>query len=152
MQQGRYVGRLLKKRFAGKKTPKPFRYFDKGNMAVVGKGFAVLQSGKLHMSGFIAWLAWAAVHLEFLAQANLRVSVFLQWVWTYITGKRGSRLIIAPDKASRHRGIRASSDRQPESLDALIPGSLGVLSKNHVEVSDSSPARSTKPPRSSVTR
>jgi len=88
MQQGRYVGRLLRARLAGKPDPKPFRYFDKGNMAVVGKNFAVLQSGpgeKLRISGFVAWLAWAAIHLQYLAQANLRVSVFLQWVWTYVT-------------------------------------------------------------------
>jgi NADH dehydrogenase len=64
------------------------------NMAVVGKGFAVLQSGRVHVSGFLAWLAWAAVHLEFLAQSILRVSVFMQWVWTYLTGQRGSRLIV----------------------------------------------------------
>jgi hypothetical protein len=46
------------------------------------------------MSGFAPWLAWAAVHLQFLAQSSLRVSVFLQWVWTYLTGQRGSRLIV----------------------------------------------------------
>jgi NADH dehydrogenase FAD-containing subunit len=96
MQQGRYVGRLLRARLRGKPDPKPFRYFDKGNMAVVGKNFAILQSGKLRLSGFFAWLAWAAIHLQFLAQANLRVSVFLQWVWTYATGRRGSRLIVTP--------------------------------------------------------
>src|SRR5262245_45262523 len=55
MQQGRYVGRLLHARLAGKPDPKPFRYFDKGNMAVVGKNFAILQSGKLRLSGYIAW-------------------------------------------------------------------------------------------------
>lgn len=63
-------------------------------MAVVGKGFAVIQSGKLKVSGFLAWLAWAAVHLEFLAQPGLRISVFVQWVWTFVTGQRGSRLIV----------------------------------------------------------
>ena len=94
MQQGRYAGRLIARRINGQPDPPPFRYFDKGNMAVVGKGFAVLQTGKLHMSGFTAWLAWAAVHLQFLAQSNLRVSVFVQWVWTYLTGQRGSRLIV----------------------------------------------------------
>jgi NADH dehydrogenase FAD-containing subunit len=94
MQQGRYAGRLIASRIAGKPAPRPFRYFDKGNMAVVGKGFAVLQSGRFHLSGFLAWLAWAGVHLQFLAQSNLRVSVFLQWVWTYLTGQRGSRLIV----------------------------------------------------------
>jgi NADH:ubiquinone reductase (H+-translocating) len=94
MQQGRYVGRLIDRRIAGKPAPGPFRYFDKGTMAVVGKGFAVLQSGRFQISGFLACLAWAAVHLEFLAQSNLRVSVFMQWVWTYLTGQRGSRLIV----------------------------------------------------------
>jgi len=94
MQQGRYAGRLIASRIAGKPAPRPFRYFDKGNMAVVGKGFAVLQSGRLNLSGLLAWLAWAGVHLQFLAQSNLRVSVFIQWVWTYLTGQRGSRLIV----------------------------------------------------------
>jgi NADH:ubiquinone reductase (H+-translocating) len=94
MQQGRYAGKLIGRRITGQSTPKPFRYFDKGTMAVVGKGFAVLQSGKIHVSGFPAWLAWVAVHLQFLAQSSLRVSVFLQWVWTYVSGQRGSRLIV----------------------------------------------------------
>jgi NADH:ubiquinone reductase (H+-translocating) len=94
MQQGRYAGRLIRSRVTGKPAPKPFRYFDKGNMAVVGKGFAVLQSGKFRSSGFAAWLGWAAVHLQFLAQSSLRVSVFMQWVWTYVTGQRGSLLIV----------------------------------------------------------
>ncbi|HEX4144734.1 MAG TPA: NAD(P)/FAD-dependent oxidoreductase [Pirellulales bacterium] len=94
MQQGRYVAALIRRQIAGKPTPRPFHYFDKGNMAVVGKGFAVLQSGKLQLSGFVAWLAWAFVHLQYLAQRNLRVSVFIQWVWTYLTGARGSRLIV----------------------------------------------------------
>ena len=94
MQQGRYAGRSIRSRLTGSSAPPPFRYFDKGNMAVVGKGFAILQSGKFHLSGFLAWLAWAAIHLEFLATASLRVSVFVQWVWTYITGQRGSQLIV----------------------------------------------------------
>jgi hypothetical protein len=72
-------------------------------MAVVGKGFAVLQSGSaFQLSGFLAWLAWAAIHLQFLATASLRVSVFVQWVWTYVTGQRGSRLIV------NHRGPESS--------------------------------------------
>ena len=94
MQQGRYAGTVIHRRIAGESAPPPFRYFDKGTMAVVGKGFAVLQTGRLHLSGFLAWLAWAAIHLEFLAQSSLRVSVFVQWVWTYVTGQRGARLIV----------------------------------------------------------
>jgi NADH dehydrogenase len=94
MQQGRYAGRLINHRIAGGKPPKAFRYFDKGTMAVVGKGFAVLQSYKVRVSGFAAWLTWAGVHLQFLATSSLRLTVFLQWVWTYVTNQRGSRLIV----------------------------------------------------------
>jgi NADH dehydrogenase FAD-containing subunit len=94
LQQGRYAGKLIHRRIAGKSSPKPFRYFDKGNMAVVGKNFAVLQTGKFRVSGLLAWLAWAAIHLLFLTTSSLRLSVFLQWAWTYLTGRRGVRLII----------------------------------------------------------
>ncbi len=94
MQQGRYAARLIRRRIAGQAALKPFRYFDKGTMAVVGKGFAVLHSGWVNLSGLLAWMAWAAVHLEFLGQSSLRVSVFVQWVWTYLTGQRGARLIV----------------------------------------------------------
>jgi len=94
MQQGHYAGKVIHSRVTGNTPPGSFSYFDKGNMAVVGKGFAVLQSHKVRVSGFGAWLAWAAIHLQFLATSSLRLTVFLQWVWTYITGQRGSRLIV----------------------------------------------------------
>jgi NADH dehydrogenase len=94
MQQGRYAGKLIARQVTGKSAPSAFRYFDKGTMAVVGQGYAVLQSGKLHIRGLIAWMAWAAVHILFMAQTGLRISVFLQWVWTFFTGQRGSRLIV----------------------------------------------------------
>jgi NADH:quinone reductase (non-electrogenic) len=94
IQGGRYAGKAIRNRIIGRAAPAPFRYFDKGSMAVVGKGFAVLQSGKIHASGFGAWLTWAAVHLQFLATSSLRLTVFLQWIWTYFTGQRGSRLIV----------------------------------------------------------
>jgi NADH dehydrogenase FAD-containing subunit len=97
MQQGRYVGRAIRRRVKGRSDTgsRPFRYFDKGSMAVVGAGYAVLESHRLRIRGFPAWLAWAAVHLEFLSQSNLRLGVWLQWVWTYWTGQRGSQLILA---------------------------------------------------------
>jgi NADH dehydrogenase FAD-containing subunit len=94
IQQGRYAGKVVRSRIKGLDAPKPFRYFDKGNMAVVGKGFAVLESGKFRLSGFPAWVIWAGIHLGFLALASLRVSVMIQWAWTYMTGQRGSRLIV----------------------------------------------------------
>jgi NADH dehydrogenase len=94
MQQGRYAGKLIYSRIVGSPAPREFSYFDKGSMAVVGKGFAVLQSGKVQVSGFGAWFTWAAVHLQFLATSSLRLGVFLQWIWTYVTGQRGDRLIV----------------------------------------------------------
>jgi NADH dehydrogenase FAD-containing subunit len=94
IQQGHYAGNVIRQRVSGKPSPGRFRYFDKGNLAVVGKGFAVLESGKVRFSGFSAWLVWVAVHLQFLAQSSLRVSVFVQWAWTYVTGQRGSRIIV----------------------------------------------------------
>jgi NADH dehydrogenase len=75
-------------------------------MAVVGKGFAVLESHKIQLSGFGAWLTWAAVHLQFLATSGLRLSVFLQWVWTYVTGQRGSRLILNHHASAPRTGVR----------------------------------------------
>src|SRR5580693_7071527 len=94
MQQGRYAGKLIHSRIVGSPPPRVFSYFDKGSMAVVGKGFAVLQSGKVQVSGFGAWLTWAAIHLQFLATSSLRLGVFLQWIWTYVSGQRGDRLIV----------------------------------------------------------
>jgi len=118
MQQGRYAGKLIARRITGQSPPAPFRYFDKGNMAVVGKGFAVLQSGKVQISGFPAWLAWAGVHLQFLAQSSLRLSVFVQWVWTYLTGQRGSRLIV------NHHGAES-----PAPANEQVRAELTALSK-----------------------
>jgi NADH dehydrogenase FAD-containing subunit len=107
-------------RLAGKNGRRPFRYFDKGNMAVVGKGFAVLQSGKLSMSGVLAWFAWAAVHLGFLAQPGLQMSVFVQWVWTLVTGQRGSGLIVDHTRPERVKAIPTSTaSAAPESQPPL---------------------------------
>lgn len=94
LQQGRYVGKLISRHVVGGNQLRPFRYFDKGIMAVVGQGFAVLQSGKFRLKGFPAWMAWAGIHIQFLAQHGLRISVFLQWIWTLLTRQRGSRLIV----------------------------------------------------------
>jgi NADH dehydrogenase len=94
LQGGRYAGKTIHHRVTGKTAPSPFRYFDKGTMAVVGQGYAVLQSGKVRLKGLPAWFAWIVVHILSLAQPGLRVSVFLQWIWTYLTRQRGARLIV----------------------------------------------------------
>ena len=93
IQQGRYVGQLIAWQIHGGKAPRPFRYFDKGNMAVVGKNFAIMESGPIRLAGFTAWLVWAFIHLMFLPQLQNRRRVQNQWFWSYVTGQRGSRLV-----------------------------------------------------------
>jgi NADH dehydrogenase len=93
MQQGDYAGKLIVRRVIGKADLAPFRYFDKGNMAVVADSFAVLQSGRIQLSGLLAWLPWAVIHLLYLPLSNLRMAVSLQWFWTILSGTRGSQLI-----------------------------------------------------------
>src|SRR6516162_4524061 len=93
IQEGRYVGRLIAKELKGRKIKRPFRYFDKGNMAVVGKNYAVLERGSLRTGGFLTWLVWAFVHILSLPQLQNRLRVQRQWVWSYFTGQRSSRLI-----------------------------------------------------------
>jgi NADH dehydrogenase FAD-containing subunit len=110
MQQGRYAGESIHRRMTGKSAPRPFRYFDKGTMAVVGQGYAVLESGKLHLKGILGWMAWASIHILFLAQPGLRISVFLQWMWTFLTNQRGSRLIV--NYHGQPVGEATTSDRQ----------------------------------------
>jgi hypothetical protein len=87
-------------------------YFDKDSISVVGKGVAVLQGGRVALGGVFAWMAWAAVHLEFLAQSSLRVSVFVQWVWTYLAGRRGAGLIVNHHGSVTDTHVRGSSENQ----------------------------------------
>ena len=99
IQQGRYVGRVISAELKGSKQPPPFQYFDKGSMAVVGKNFAIMETGRIRMSGFLAWLAWAFVHIMSLPQLQNRLQVQRQWLWSYFTGERGARLISEPPRA-----------------------------------------------------
>src|ERR1700688_4764758 len=98
VQEGRFVGRLIAKELKGRSVKRPFRYFDKGNMAVVGKNYAVLERGWLRTSGFLTWLVWAFVHILSLPQLQNRLRVQHQWLWSYFTGQRSSRLIPEPPR------------------------------------------------------
>jgi NADH dehydrogenase len=93
IQQGRFVGRVIANRVKGRKDGRPFRYHSKGNMAVVGKNFAILEAGHLRSSGFLTWLLWAVLHVLTLPQLQNRLRVQTQWFWSYLTGQRSSRLI-----------------------------------------------------------
>ena len=96
IQEGRYVGRLIANELQGRRMTRPFRYIDLGQMAVVGKNYAVLEWGQLHTSGFLTWLVWALVHILSLPQEQNRLRVQRQWLWSYFTGQRSSRLIPEP--------------------------------------------------------
>jgi len=95
MQMGDHVGRMIAADLKGKTRP-AFRYFDKGDMATIGRMAAVAKVEwpfKAHMSGFPAWVTWITVHIFFLIGFRNRISVFAAWIWTYFTFTRGARLI-----------------------------------------------------------
>lgn len=93
MQQGHYVASLIMQRIAGKEQHKPFRYFNKGNLATVGRSYALVDLGLVKMTGFFAWLTWLVVHIFYLIGFRNRVVALFQWAWTYLTYHRGARLI-----------------------------------------------------------
>ena len=93
MQQGGYVARLIRRRVTGRAAPAPFHYFNKGNLATIGRNRAVAEFGKLHIWGFPAWFTWVFVHLMYLVEFENRLLVFTEWVYNYVTRNRGARLI-----------------------------------------------------------
>jgi len=104
LQQGRYVARVIASRIAGQPAPPPFRYSDRGNMAIIGKKFAILESGKVKLSGFPALMAWAGIHLAYLPQTDSRFEVLTRWIFTYVTGERGSRVILGEPRPAHDAG------------------------------------------------
>jgi NADH dehydrogenase len=95
MQQGRLAARNLLATVRGRPR-EPFHYHDKGMMATIGKHRAIAQTRRLRLDGYVAWIAWLVVHVFYLVGFRNRISVFLQWVWSYLFSKRGSRLITSP--------------------------------------------------------
>jgi NADH dehydrogenase len=98
MQQGRWVAKQIAADLAGN-PHKPFRYVDKGSLATIGRAAAVADFGKLHISGFLAWLSWLFIHIFFLIGFRNRIIVMIQWAWSYFTYDRGARLITGPSSA-----------------------------------------------------
>ncbi len=123
MQQGKWVGRQIAADLAGKPR-EPFHYFDKGSLATIGRAAAIAQFGKLHLSGFVAWMTWLFVHIMFLIGFRNRVLVMVQWAWSYLTYERGARLItgeslVTPvasmEYAERARRSAAAGGQMPEA-------------------------------------
>lgn len=94
MQQGRFVAKIIKARICHKKPPENFKYVDKGQMATIGRSRAVAMFKGLEFSGFMAWIAWLFVHIYYLIGFRNKIFVLLNWAWTYMTFRRGARLII----------------------------------------------------------
>jgi NADH dehydrogenase FAD-containing subunit len=115
IQQGRYVASVIDRRARGQPAPQAFRYRDPGMLAVIGRNYALLDSGPLKLSGFPAWVIWATVHIANLTLFSNRILVLVQWAWTYFTRQHGIRLIVPgtrSDSASGHSDLHAVDRRQ----------------------------------------
>jgi NADH dehydrogenase len=113
MQEGRAVARSIRRIVAGKPT-EPFEYFDKGEMATVGRRRAVAMVGRIHLSGLLAWLAWLVVHIFYLIGFKNRLVVLITWAWSYFTFKRGARLITGAERQQQAaRVITADTPQAP---------------------------------------
>src|SRR5207302_3763960 len=93
IQGGRYVASVISHRVKGKELNQPFYYRDKGNLATVGRSYAIVDFGNIRLTGFFAWLLWLAVHIYFLVGFRNRLVAIFQWAWEYWTYSRGARLI-----------------------------------------------------------
>jgi NADH dehydrogenase len=108
MQEGRYVARLIRDQAAGRPgTPRPFRYFDKGTMATIGRNAAVAQIGPLRLRGFPGWVTWLVVHLYYLIGFRNRLLVLGSWSWNYL---------------HRDRPIRIIAHSEPDALTSAVEG------------------------------
>ena len=93
MQGGSYAAKSIIRRAKGEQALKPFHYFDKGDLAVIGRAAAVANVFGLHLSGFPAWLVWLFIHLMYIVEFQSRILVFVEWGFLYLTFNRGARLI-----------------------------------------------------------
>ena len=93
MQGGTYAAKVIRARVEGKPAPPPFHYFNKGEMAVIGRAAAVANIFGIHVSGLLAWLMWLFIHLMYIVEFQSRIMVFVQWGFEYLTFSRGARLI-----------------------------------------------------------
>jgi NADH dehydrogenase len=96
MQEGAYVARVIKARTRGAASTPPFRYFNRGDMAVIGRAAAVANVFGVHVWGWPAWVLWLFIHLLYIVEFQSRVLVFVEWGFLYLTFSRGARLITGP--------------------------------------------------------
>jgi NADH dehydrogenase len=116
IQQGQFVAKVIRKelRAMPEKHSRPsFHYWDKGSVATIGRAAAVAQFGKIHISGYMAWLSWLFIHIFFLIGFRNRILVLIQWAWSYVTYERGARLITGSTYLPGWKDETSSQDRKP---------------------------------------
>ena len=102
MQEGRHAAKNVLRLFQGQSTS-AFHYVDKGQMATIGRSRAVVEFGRLRFGGLFAWLTWLFIHIFYLIGFKNRLFVFIQWAWSYMTFKKGARLILDKEWRSNPR-------------------------------------------------
>lgn len=118
MQQGTYVGKRIAQQVEGQADVGPFRYWDKGNLATIGRSFAIADLGRFKFSGLLAWLLWGAVHLVYLTNLWNRVQVFATWVWAYLTFQRTVR-VLTPDSFQSDIKVAPRATAQSVGVDSM---------------------------------
>src|SRR5207302_5914550 len=105
MQMAKHVAQTIENdiSFSGAVARTPFKYWDKGTMATIGRSAAVAKIGKLEFNGFLAWIAWLFVHLIFLIGFRNKLAVLLQWTYSYLAYKRGARIVTGLSEAARSK-------------------------------------------------
>ena len=116
MQEGKATAHNIAAELRGEPR-KNFHYFNKGNLATIGRAAAVAEFGKIHISGFLAWLAWLFVHVFFLIGFRNRIIVLVQWAWSYFTYERGARLITGDTHLPGWDELRAEKGRVHNAAD-----------------------------------
>jgi len=118
MQEGDATARNIVRDLHGEARHN-FHYFDKGNLATIGRAAGVAEFGKFHVSGFMAWLAWLSIHIFFLIGFRNRIIVLIQWAWSYFTYQRGARLITGDTRLPGWESTAAATVEQPHSTQPL---------------------------------
>lgn len=130
MQEGRSVATSIGRLVAGKRSV-AFHYLDKGSMATIGRSRAIATLGRMHLTGFVAWLAWLVVHIWYLIGFKNRLVVMIVWAWSYLTYRRGARLITGYTTSNATEALQQSvADRPPFEQVAHA----GVDDSNRVEL------------------
>lgn len=124
MQQGKHAASNIMRHIA-QRSLEPFHYLDKGTMATIGRAAAVAETGKLRLKGFIAWLAWLFIHLLFLVGFRNKVSVLVNWMYSYVAYRRSTRLIVNVEQSVLGQALLDHAPRSMEGSAGLVMEPMG---------------------------